>query len=392
MDTEREKFLSSKQRKRNIEKYIHNLLSECRWNQADNSSSDIIKLHNYINNIELSHKLFQVRIRSIICDAAARTFLKCCVGHNSRHGYEKCVEGEYIYHRMTFPYTSDQLMTKDTFNNQIYEEYHRNVSPLLHLNLDMVKQFLLDPMHLLYLDAMKKLLLRLFLLYVSSVSLINILPKQLYDHFLMLHVGITILSNDNHISIYIDFAEEVINNFVKYSNCFPFEKYLGKLKALVRSATNPHEQLCRRIHEMSCFSKIDISKTILELKQKHSEVPVLRKDTHLILQYRKLKTESYVLSISSPDNCVLIQENIIIQISNILRLHDQSYYLIDHRFQNVSEFLNYSCSSKLLNIFKVSRLSSEIEEFLFASVIHKNVLMPGYEKGTYIAYPLLHEL
>ncbi|EZA62817.1 hypothetical protein X777_01847, partial [Ooceraea biroi] len=439
----------------------------------------IQELNNILHyGIKVDSKLFQVKIRSIICDAPARAFLKCCVSHNSRYGYEKCnVEGEYINHRMSFPCTKGELQTKDMFNEQIYEEHHKGVSPLLNLDLDLENQVPLDPMHLVYLGVMKQLLtiwvskgkppfklpaksindlsdkllsmssciprefsrkcrsllelnrwkateFRLFLLYVDPVSLRSILPKRLHDHFLMFHVGITILNSDDHISKYIDFAEEVINNFVKYIkdsygkevitynihslihlvadvrnlgnlniiSCFPFENYLGKLKTLVRSPIKPHEQLCRRIHEISDFSKINLPITELEPRQKHSEGPVLNRGIRFILQYRKLKTQTYVLSISSPDNYVTIRGNIIIELLNILRLQDQSYCLIGRRFQSVSEFYNYPCSSKLLNIFKVSDISSCIEEFPFISVICKNVLLPGHEKGTYIVYPLLHEL
>lgn len=106
----------------------------------------------------------------------------------------------------------------------------------------------------------------------------------------MFYVDITILCNDNDKSKYIDFAEKVLYNFVKYFeksygrevvtynfhslihlvtnvrnlgnlntiNCFPFENYLGKLKTLVRSSANPHAQLCRRIFELSCNSKDNI--------------------------------------------------------------------------------------------------------------------------------------
>lgn len=109
----------------------------------------------------------------------------------------------------------------------------------------------------------------------------------------MFHVDITILSNDNHISKYINFAEEVLYNFVKYFekfygkevvthnvhslihlvtdvrnfgnlntiSCFPFENYLGKLKTLVRSFANPHAQLCRRIFELFYCSKTELSIT-----------------------------------------------------------------------------------------------------------------------------------
>lgn len=436
--------------------------------------NDIIK-----NNVQIDHKLFKITIRSLICDAPARAFVKCCVNHNSRHGCEKCnVEGKYINHTMSFPCISGPLRTKETFKEQMHEEHHKGISPLLHLDLDLVNQVPLDPMHLVYLGIMRKLLtiwilkgkppyklpgrsidelstklillspyvpyefcrkpralsdlnrwkakeFRLFLLYVGPVALINILPKQLYKHFLMLHAGITILCNDNHISKYVDFAEEVLCNFVQYLensygkeiitynvhslihlvadvknlgnlntiSCFPFENYLGKLKTLVRSPTNPHAQLCRRIHELDCYSINELTMmTNLQPKHKHSNGPVLRNGTDIIMQYKKLQTRTYVLSSFFPDNCVSIQGGIIVKVINILRLEDQSYSLICHRFLKVSEFYDYPCSSKLLNIFKVSDISSDLEEFPFASVKHKNVLLPAYENETYIVYPLLHEL
>ncbi|RLU26034.1 hypothetical protein DMN91_002197 [Ooceraea biroi] len=52
---------------------------------------------------------------------------------------------------MSFPCTKGELQTKDTFNEQIYEEHHKGVSPLLNLDLDLENQVPLDPMHLVYL-------------------------------------------------------------------------------------------------------------------------------------------------------------------------------------------------------------------------------------------------
>lgn len=264
---------------------------------------------------------------------------------------EKCdIEGENINHKTIFPCKSGQLRTKETFYEQIHEEHHKRRSPLLNLNLDIVKQVPLNPMHLIYLGGMRKLLtlwikgkpsyklsgrsinnlsnkltsfsshivheffrkcralsdlnrwkankLKLFLLHVSPVSLINILPKHLYNHFLMFHVSISIFCNNNYTSKYTDFAEEVLYNFVKYFeksygkdtvtynihslihlvtdvrnfgnlntiDCFPFENYLGKLKTLVRFSVNPHEQLCRRIFELSYNLKAELLITKLEAK------------------------------------------------------------------------------------------------------------------------------
>lgn len=174
-------------------------------------------------------------------------------------------------------------------------------------------------------------------------------------------------------------------------SCFTFENYSGRLKKLVRSPTNPHAQLCRRIHELNYYSKNEFLMIDLEPKHKHFNGPILRNTTDLTTQYKKLRTRTYVLSISFPDNCVSLEKDIIVQVLNILRLEDQSYSLNCCRFLTTSTFYNYPCSSKLLNILKVSNISSEKEEFPFELVKHKNVLLP-YENGTYIAFPLLHEL
>lgn len=126
----------------------------------------IEKLNEIIeNNVQIGHKIFQIRIRSFICDAPARAFIKCCVNHNSKHGCEKCnAEGKYINNRMSFPYTSGPLRTKETFNEQIHEEHHKGISPLLQLNVktkkDLINQVPLDPMHLVYLGVMRTLLHR----------------------------------------------------------------------------------------------------------------------------------------------------------------------------------------------------------------------------------------
>lgn len=173
-------------------------------------------------------------------------------------------------------------------------------------------------------------------------------------------------------------------------SCFTFENYLGKLKKLVRSPTNPHAQLCRRIYERISHFKNKIPVMYLEPKHKHSNGPTLRIVTDLIFQYKNLKTPTYVLSTSFPDNCISLEGDIVVQVANILFLEDQSYSLIC-RYLKVSEFYNYPFSSKLLNIFKVSDISSEAEEFSFKLVKHKNMLLPTYESGTHIVYPLLHE-
>lgn len=66
---------------------------------------------------------------------------------------------------------------------------------------------------------------RNFLLYTGPIVLKDILKKELYHHFLMLHVAITILTRPNlcHQKGYINFAEALLHHFVTL-----FEKLYGK--------------------------------------------------------------------------------------------------------------------------------------------------------------------
>lgn len=55
------------------------------------------------NGYEFNDHVYVVSIHNFICDAPARSFLKCIVGHNGLFSCEKCeVEGEWYHNRMIY--------------------------------------------------------------------------------------------------------------------------------------------------------------------------------------------------------------------------------------------------------------------------------------------------
>ncbi|XP_062557409.1 uncharacterized protein LOC134222280 [Armigeres subalbatus] len=122
------------------------------------------------------HKL-TVKVRSIICDAPARAFVKGVVNFNSIHGCLKCCTiGEYSKELRTtiFPQTSAERRTNLGFRDRLYGKHHQDhkthqdrkiirtpiETPFLRLPIDMVEDFIVsDSLHLLHLGVMKKLLL-----------------------------------------------------------------------------------------------------------------------------------------------------------------------------------------------------------------------------------------
>lgn len=121
----------------------------------------------------------------------------------------------------------------------------------------------------------------MFLGYTGQVTLKGILPKEMYDHFMLFYVSINCLSSSVFCGHYRDFANELLTLFVRqfghlyggdqyfynvhglihladdvsrfgtlecYSS-FPFGSYFGNLKKLVRKlfSQTSHKKVVREV-------------------------------------------------------------------------------------------------------------------------------------------------
>lgn len=270
-------------------------------------------------------------VRYVICDAPARALVKGTVQFNGRYGCDFCdVKGEYDK-RMMFLYKGNPR-TNSSFREEDNSEHHKYKSIFLNLDVDMVKQFPLDPMHCVDLGVTKRLMhywregekqhrvasnkldliskfnmaikhfpssfnrkprslnefkmwkateFRTFLLYVGPVVLRWVLNPKDYRLFLALSVAMAILYNKKMVQNHSDFADELLNFFVKgcierYSkkfctynvhcllhlaeigkradglmNCsaYKFENNMTDIKRGVRGTGNPITQIANRATE-----------------------------------------------------------------------------------------------------------------------------------------------
>ncbi|KAK3933100.1 1-deoxy-D-xylulose-5-phosphate synthase [Frankliniella fusca] len=111
----------------------------------------------------LGHKL-KLRIRNIIADAPARTWLKNVNQHGSYNSCERCTAvGQWICNRMTYhPREETSLRTDQSLQSQSDHRYHKGPTPLTKLeNFSLISQMPLEPMHLLFLGIMRRILLQL---------------------------------------------------------------------------------------------------------------------------------------------------------------------------------------------------------------------------------------
>lgn len=298
------------------------------------------------HGIKFFQKTFIVKLKCFVADTPARSYLKCTKGHGGYSTCERCtIHG--VRHlikktsKVIYPGVSYAARTNESFRNKDDPEHHMGKSPLENINaIDMTTSFILDYMHLACIGVMKKLLemlmygslkirlspiqkikisqrllslrsqlpsefqrktrsifcvrqwkateFRFFLLYCDPIVLRDVISKNLYRHFLLLHFAFRILCSDRLAVLFnvkaneclkkfvllvpelygkeaqvinvhnlIHIADDVLNMGCSLSriNCFPFENTLGRIKRTLRTAVKPLAQVCRREHERTTLLK-----------------------------------------------------------------------------------------------------------------------------------------
>lgn len=95
-----------------------------------------------------SHKL-SLNIHCFLCDAPARGFLKCIIGHTGYYACERCIMKRFWNGRVVFN-SNEQciLRTVESFANSMYENHQGQASPLIANDISCNHRFPLDYMHL----------------------------------------------------------------------------------------------------------------------------------------------------------------------------------------------------------------------------------------------------
>ena len=295
----------------------------------------ITDLHDVIQNgLSVDGKSFKVSLQCVICDAPAKAMVKNIKLYSGYYGCDKCSQKGVHLGKMTYQQVEYLELRNDaTFRNQVNTEHHHGETPFCDLPIDMVNTFPIDYMHQVCLGVVKRCIFawirgkrevrissqqiseisnkllnlqrfipklfarkprslaevdrwkateyRQFLLYTGKIVLKKILPKALYDHFLVLSVALSILVSPRLTDEFSDYAHKLLvyfvsksaelygNDFLVYNvhsllhltqdavtfgclescSAFPFENYMQQLKKMVRSTKNPIAQIARRLTE-----------------------------------------------------------------------------------------------------------------------------------------------
>ena len=165
-------------------------------NSASDYLCDFVKEINVLqqSGIILQNRKFLFTIKFFVCDAPARIFFKCTVGHCAFAGCERCkVVGEKVSKVTVFLNFDAERITDSGFKRFDNPECHTGVSLLTLIKppINIVQQFVLDPMHLLYLGCTKRLLE--YLLQSDSrhtVRLSGVLKSELERRTKLIYINI----------------------------------------------------------------------------------------------------------------------------------------------------------------------------------------------------------
>lgn len=438
------------------------------------------------NGFEVDGKKFRLSAWNFVCDIPARVYIKNIKGHTGYYSCERCnSRGFSLNHCTIFPFLHEERRTDMSFRLQIHPQHHKGESPLCRLrNIDLVKDFVMDNMHLVYLGLMKKLLcsywskskyktklkakdldrlgerinnlnlqipvefqrtamswedlqhwkathFRFMVLYAGPFVLKNVLPSQLYRHFMLLHAAQRILNSQKLHLKECDLAQFYLERFclaaqhiygftsqgmnmhvlgahlvddVRRFECtldemsaFKMENALGEIKRHLNSGFKPVEQHCRSVleHEL-----LDIGKP--KMMPKPFEVLSFKQTKDDICIINKLKYSQFKLTAKSPNNVVLLKNGTIISIDNIFTTSNDFEDLEKIKVSgNIVDLdgpaYEYPTNSALFDIYRVKKTSDiqctflleEIKKKMFFLNVVDSVSENENSSDLYVI-PLLH--
>lgn len=402
------------------------------------------------SGITIDDKFYPITLHAFVCDAVARAYVKCVKGHTGFYACERCtIRGHTKDNRRVF-WAPDSFpaRTDEEFQNGDYLDTHQQGrSPLLDYDISCVSRFCLDYMHLVCLGVVKRLLLflkqgpkdcklsyaqiadisdqltqlsgklpsefarqpralfeidrwkatefRQFMLYTGPLVLKKVLPRDRYEHFLLLSCAMSILleSHNGKREAYLDYARQLLTLFVDSSrqyytesfvvynvhsllhlpddaakfqcslndvSSFPFENHLQTIKRKVRNANNPIAQVAKRLQEAERTGRIS-----------------------------NLARAPFFMSTKERNCCFLLK--------------DDSFAFIRERRQNgqllcdvvnmeyLDNFYERPCASKLLNIALIRNFSHARRRLVNRADLYRKVAYLPYGERGHVLCPLLHE-
>ena len=226
---------------------------------------------------------------------------------------------------------------------------------------------------------------RQFMLYTGPVVLLNAIPEEMYHNFLLFSVAMRILLHPSMAQEHADFAETLLRNFVTHFarlygsemvsynvhslihlpddarrhgpldriSAFRFENNMASLKRMIRKPSQVLPQIIRRTSEAINFlpylSHPQSDTTKVSKPHVRGPLPAGLVEWQ---QYGQVHTERFHLQIVSPDNFVVIRDQIF-TVRNVL-FRDGHVKLLCSEVTKEGDFFDYPVASEFVGLFVVN--------------------------------------
>jgi len=413
-----------------------------------------------------------VCLSKLHADAPAIALVLKMKNFNGYCSCRKCLqEGEMAERRMSFPEIGAPPRTDESFRSQQQKEHHVGVPAIQDFpGFGPVSSVPYDYLHLVLLGAMRKKLymwiqgplnvrmkarsvslmsdclasmsqwkprefnrrprslqyikrfkgteFRQILFYLGPTVFMGALRKDLYEHFLVFHVAMYILAHPQFSEILIDYAEGLLNFYVrsfkqlygsayvshnihglthladdvrrfghldKFST-FKYENYMQFLIKLVRKGEKPLQQLSRRYSELTDVAR-EKKPLRNEFSGRHLDGP-LPADCSNPQFCRFQMAENILMETSEPNNCCQMQDGSIVIVRNFSYSRTgKQMVVVGQKFLSVKDLYKYPLPSSKLGIHFVTTLSS-LQTWPVKWVRKKMYRVPLQEGFSVV--PLLH--
>ncbi|XP_049527324.1 LOW QUALITY PROTEIN: uncharacterized protein LOC125947055 [Dermacentor silvarum] len=378
----------------------------------------------------------RVSIGAMVCDAPARSYVKCIVGHTGYYACERCNQkGQHLENRVTFPRLHAAARMNASFRSQENKHHHSGVSPFLSLDVDMIAFFPSEYMHLVCLGVMRRLLrnwvcqghsnrlsrlyrnqlneslreaskafptcfqrkprgteeldrwkateFRTFLLYVGPVVLKPLLPASQYKHFVMFHVAVRILASPQHYREYNVFAKDLLRYFVQeLSELYGKKQLVYNVHSLIHLADQ-----CLDHGPLDEFSAFHFESYLGRIKKllRSSNKPLSQLSRRISeLRHSSRNQVKQKLQHVKPGDCFLIDSTPVV-VLEIMADHFKGGIL-----PNARDFFKLPLKSSQLNIWRCNTLSNERKVWHLDDLRNTaRCLRLNYKQG-HVFIPLLH--
>lgn len=268
---------------------------------------------------------------------------------------------------------------------------------------------------------------RMILLYTGPVAFKSTLKRNVYAHFLTLHVIIRILCSQD-LNDYLNYAQDLILFFIKrfmkiYGihhmshnvhsllhlvddvknfgpldnfSAFKFENHMQIFKKYIRKAERLLQQVVRRYIEKENTSDLLLSPIVSSSSALgHPKLMLLHHDGPLVSncnnpQYKIVKYNGIVLKVGTlADSCCSLNCGAIVSIKNVAYCTKRNIpVIIGYEFLEKEDLYKVSCPSSLLGIYIVHSYS-DLKSWPLKNIIKKYVQLP-YGNDKFAVFPLIH--